>query len=54
MSAGIDALLAWVGEVYGVDHADELALFMEYERHADPRWDPFAEYYNITDHLPLL
>ncbi|KFY25147.1 hypothetical protein V493_04811 [Pseudogymnoascus sp. VKM F-4281 (FW-2241)] len=52
VSAGIDAMLAWVGEVYGADHADELALFMEYERHGDPSWDPFAEYYNITDHLP--
>lgn len=54
VSAGIDALLAWVGEVYGVDRADDLALSMEYERHTDPSWDPFAEYYNITDHLPSL
>lgn len=52
VSAGIDALLAWVAEVYGVDVADQLSLFMEYERHVDPSWDPFADYYNITDHLP--
>lgn len=54
MSAGIDAVLGWIAEVYGVDIAEGLALDMEYERHADPSWDPFAEYYNITDHLPSL
>ncbi|KFX97997.1 hypothetical protein O988_04593 [Pseudogymnoascus sp. VKM F-3808] len=52
VSAGIDAVLAWIAEVYGLDVAEELALSMEYERHADPSWDPFAEYYNITDHFP--
>lgn len=42
VSAGIDVVLAWVEEVYGREKAEEVAGVMEYERHEDSRWDPFA------------
>lgn len=48
VSAGIDATLAFVGQVYGEDVATGLANSMEYERHLDPTRDPFAVTFNIT------
>ena len=47
VSAGIDAILAFIGEVYGKDVAEEIANVMEYERHQDASWDPFAELHNL-------
>ncbi|KAJ4474930.1 class I glutamine amidotransferase-like protein [Lentinula aciculospora] len=47
VSAGMDATLAFVGEVYGEEKAKEIAIVMEYERHEDPSWDPFADIYNL-------
>jgi len=47
VSAGIDATFALIGEVYGKDKAKNIADRMEYERHADPTWDPFADLYNL-------
>ncbi|KAF6841589.1 DJ-1/PfpI family protein [Colletotrichum plurivorum] len=48
VSAGIDATLAFMGEVYGEEEAGRIADLMEYERHTDPDWDPFAEKFNVT------
>ncbi|KAF2454020.1 class I glutamine amidotransferase-like protein [Lineolata rhizophorae] len=48
VSAGIDLMFAFVAKMYGEDLASELALGMEYERHVNPDWDPFAEYWNLT------
>ena len=43
VSAGIDATLAWISSVYGEEMARQVAIWMEYERNADPSHDPFAE-----------
>jgi len=48
VSAGIDVMLAWIADVYGEETATGIANGMEYERHLDPNWDPFAELYNLT------
>lgn len=47
VSAGIDATFALIGEVYGKERAKSIADRMEYERHEDPAWDPFADLYNL-------
>lgn len=36
VSAGIDAILAFVGAVYGRDPMDEVVALNEYDRHRDP------------------
>ncbi|KAL1711112.1 class I glutamine amidotransferase-like protein [Schizophyllum commune] len=47
VSAGIDMLLAWMESVFGAGVAEEVANGMEYERHTDPSWDPFADLYGL-------
>ena len=50
ISAGIDTTLAFIEQMYGKDNATYVANMMEYERHADPSWDPFADIFkpNMT------
>lgn len=48
ISAGIDATLAFIETVYGKENATYVANMMEYERHMDPAWDPFADIFNVT------
>ncbi len=48
VSAGIDIIFAWMAYVYGEETADRIANAMEYERHTDPNWDPFADLLNLT------
>ncbi|MBA4017459.1 MAG: DJ-1/PfpI family protein [Pirellula sp.] len=43
VSAGIDMTLHVVERLYGPATADRLADEIEYERHRDADWDPFAE-----------
>ena len=43
VSAGIDMTLHVVERLYGATTADRLADEIEYERHRDAAWDPFAE-----------
>ncbi|KAM7215482.1 Class I glutamine amidotransferase-like protein [Rhypophila decipiens] len=43
ISAGIDATLAFIEHAYGRTNATYVANMMEYERHTDPAWDPFAD-----------
>ncbi|KAJ3793573.1 class I glutamine amidotransferase-like protein [Lentinula aff. detonsa] len=43
VSAGMDATIAFVEKVYGKEQAKKIAREMEYERHEDPSWDPFAD-----------
>jgi len=43
VSAGIDLVLAFVEEVYGADVAEQIAIGIEYDRHVDPSYDPFAD-----------
>ncbi|KAH6995214.1 DJ-1/PfpI family protein [Ilyonectria destructans] len=47
ISAGIDATLAFIEEVYGSDTATYISNLMEYERHTDPSWDPFSETFDV-------
>lgn len=47
-SAGIDATLAWMEEVFGSEMAGKVADELEYERHLDSTWDPFSEKYGLT------
>ncbi|KAB8254138.1 class I glutamine amidotransferase-like protein [Aspergillus pseudonomiae] len=42
VSAGIDATLAWIEEVYGKEKAQDIATEIEYCRHKDASLDPFA------------
>jgi transcriptional regulator GlxA family with amidase domain len=49
VSAGIDVTLAWIDHVWGSAWATNIANGMEYERHLNASWDPFAELYNLTD-----
>ncbi|KAK2004518.1 DJ-1/PfpI family protein [Colletotrichum falcatum] len=48
VSAGIDATLAFVEEAYGAADAAYVADLMEYDRHRDPSWDPYADRFNVT------
>ncbi|KZV63160.1 DJ-1/PfpI family protein, partial [Peniophora sp. CONT] len=45
VSAGIDGMFAFLAATWGEDVAKELADELEYERHIDSAWDPFAELY---------
>ncbi|KAF8970844.1 DJ-1/PfpI family protein [Flammula alnicola] len=47
VSAGFDVIFAFMGEVYGEEVAKMIADFMEYERHTDPTWDPYADLYGL-------
>lgn len=47
VSAGIDATFALIEAVYGAEIAKSIADRMEYERHTDSAWDPFAELNNL-------
>jgi transcriptional regulator GlxA family with amidase domain len=49
VSAGIDVIFAFMAEEYGEEVAGMIANFLEYERHLDSRWDPFAESYDLPD-----
>ncbi|KAL1748057.1 class I glutamine amidotransferase-like protein [Schizophyllum fasciatum] len=47
VSAGMDMALAWMACVFGDEIATDVANGMEYERHKDPSWDPFADLYGL-------
>ncbi|KAF8810851.1 DJ-1/PfpI family protein [Phlegmacium glaucopus] len=47
VSAGLDIIFAFIGEIYGEEVAKIVADFLEYERHTDPSWDPYAELYGL-------
>ncbi|KAF9256051.1 class I glutamine amidotransferase-like protein [Marasmius fiardii PR-910] len=47
VSAGIDGTFAWMEEVYGNDTATEVANSMEYIRHLNASYDPFADLYGL-------
>jgi transcriptional regulator GlxA family with amidase domain len=47
VSAGIDAAFDFIKHVYGNETATNIANSMEYERHQNPDWDPFAAIYNV-------
>lgn len=43
VSAGIDVTFAFIEKSYGKDAAENVANVMEYDRHLDDKWDPFAD-----------
>jgi transcriptional regulator GlxA family with amidase domain len=47
ISAGIDVTFAWIEAVYGADVSQAIADRMEYQRHTDANFDPFAKLYNL-------
>jgi transcriptional regulator GlxA family with amidase domain len=47
LSAGIDVTLAFIACKFGDARATEIANFLEYERHTDPSWDPFAKIFGV-------
>ncbi|KAF8637959.1 hypothetical protein AX16_010592 [Volvariella volvacea WC 439] len=47
VSAGIDATLAWMEHVYGANVTEGISNGMEYERHTNSSWDPFADLYYL-------
>ncbi|KAH7104486.1 class I glutamine amidotransferase-like protein [Auriculariales sp. MPI-PUGE-AT-0066] len=48
VAAGMDAIFGWVRELWGEERAARIANILEYERHTDPSWDPFAGIWNAT------
>ncbi|KAJ5662497.1 class I glutamine amidotransferase-like protein [Penicillium maclennaniae] len=47
VSAGIDITLAWIESVFGEEKAKMIADEIEYTRHEDPNYDPFAKLYGL-------
>lgn len=43
VSAGIDVTFAFIDKFYGPETAENVAHVMEYDRHLDDKWDPFAD-----------
>ncbi|KAG5636623.1 hypothetical protein H0H81_007391 [Sphagnurus paluster] len=53
VSAGLDVTFAFIAEVWGNQTAVDLANVLEYERHTNSSWDPFAELYGLVDPVPV-
>lgn len=49
ISAGIDMAFGVIARVAGPSVAAGLAVHLEYERHHDPTWDPFAAIHNLVE-----
>ncbi|KAK2627700.1 hypothetical protein QTJ16_002346 [Diplocarpon rosae] len=49
VSAGIDTILAFIAAVYGEAEAVTVTNAMEYRRETNPKDDPFAALYGLTD-----
>ncbi|KAL3475930.1 DJ-1/PfpI family protein [Aspergillus californicus] len=47
ISAGIDVTLDFIEKFYGKENATTIANTMEYERHTDPKWDPFSKIWDV-------
>ncbi|KAF5313869.1 hypothetical protein D9619_013111 [Psilocybe cf. subviscida] len=47
VSAGLDIIFAFMSEMYGEEVADTISDILEYERHKDAAWDPYAEKYGL-------
>ncbi|KAG6840765.1 hypothetical protein C0991_004550 [Blastosporella zonata] len=47
VSAGLDAILAFIEGVYGEEAAERVSDVLEYERHKDSNWDPYAVKYGL-------
>lgn len=47
IAAGMDATFAFVKSIHGQNVADDLANSLEYERHEDSSWDPYAKIWGV-------
>ncbi|KAG6908538.1 hypothetical protein DXG01_004309 [Tephrocybe rancida] len=47
ISAGLDAIFAFIAAVYGEEAAEKASDILEYERHKDSSWDPYAVMYGL-------
>jgi transcriptional regulator GlxA family with amidase domain len=47
VAAGLDGVFAFVSYAWGEDIAGPLADSIEYERHTNSSWDPFAKIFNV-------
>lgn len=47
VSAGIDGVFAFIEEVYGKEAAENIQNTLEYDRHRDPSWDPWADLHGL-------
>ncbi|KAH0580686.1 hypothetical protein J132_02400 [Termitomyces sp. J132] len=47
VSAGLDAVFAFIAAIYGEEAAERVANILEYERHQDPQWDPYAKLFGL-------
>jgi transcriptional regulator GlxA family with amidase domain len=52
ISAGIDVTFAFIKMLYSADIAESVANVMEYDRHLDDKWDPFADVWAARVDLP--
>ena len=48
VSAGIDMALAAIARLVTPQLAEDVATFMEYDRHRDAAWDPFAKVHGLV------
>ncbi|KAK6364527.1 hypothetical protein, variant [Exophiala oligosperma] len=48
VSAGIDVTFAFIQTLYGAGTAESVANVMEYDRHLDDKWDPFAGVWGVS------
>jgi transcriptional regulator GlxA family with amidase domain len=49
VAAGMDGFFAFVGEIWGEEVTNDLSKILEYERHADSSWDPFARVHGLVE-----
>lgn len=49
VSAGMDMTLAVIALLHGVEKAEHVATFAEYEWHRDQNWDPFARIHGLVE-----
>lgn len=47
VSAGIDVIFAFMAEMYGEEVAERISDILEYERHEDANWDPYADKFGL-------
>ena len=48
VSAGMDMSLAVIARQKGLELAEKVAVWTEYDWHRDPDWDPFAEIHGLV------
>lgn len=47
VSAGMDMSLAVIAKMHGLERAEQVAIWCEYQWHKDSNWDPFAKIHGL-------